>query len=413
VYDGTVVTSLTGASLVGLVAGDQVALNNASQGTFADKNVGSNKAVTTDMTIAGVDAGNYTFTTATGLTANVTPKIIDVTAAAATKAYDTTAVATVTALSSSGLIAGDTVNFGFGTANFSDANAANGKTVTVDGLTKAGADAGNYTLANTTTTTTANITPYVLSLNGTRVYDGTVGADASLFGANGVLAGLNGQTVNLGGTGQVVDKNVGTHKAFANLGTLTLSDGGNGGLGSNYTLVGGTDTLTITPKSVVVNATGTDKMFDGNTQDAVALASHDVMTGDQVQIGHQAANFLDPNVANGKLVSVTGLQLSGADAGNYVLASTTTTTQANITGARPSAFGIDDGLLAQLSSAVGPTELPTPYGLATQDTVGPYTGNKKKLHHAVERNVSRDDFISGLSLKVIDGGVRVPVQALP
>ncbi|ULU23727.1 YDG domain-containing protein [Dyella terrae] len=413
VYDGTVIAGLTGASLVGLVGGDQVALNNASQGTFADKNVGNSKAVTTNMTIGGADAGNYDFTTATGITANVTPKLIDVTATAANKVYDTTAGATVTTLSGNGLIAGDAVSFGFGSANFSDANAANGKTVTVGGLTKAGADAGNYTLANTTTTTTADITPYVLSLNGTRVYDGSVNAGADLFGANGVLTGLNGQTVNLGGTGHVGDRSVGNNKAFADLGSLALSNGSNGGLGSNYTLVGGTDTLTITPKTVVVNATGTDKMFDGNTYDTVTLGSQDILTGDLVQIGKLAANFFDPSVANGKTVSVTGLQLSGADAGNYVLSSTATTTRASITGARPSAFGIDDGLLAQLSSAVGPAELPTPYGLAAQDTVGPYTGNKKKLHHPVERNVSRDDFTSGLSLRVIDGGLRVPVQALP
>ncbi|WP_430390102.1 YDG domain-containing protein [Dyella sp. 20L07] len=415
VYDGTTKIDLNGAALVGLVGGDQVALNGATEGEFADKNVGTNKSVTTSMTISGTDASNYTFTTLTGLIANVTPKAIDVAATAANKVYDTTTGATVTSLTSNGVLAGDTVDFGYGTSNFANANAANGKTVTVDGLTKTGTDAGNYVFNSTTTTTQANITPYVLNLSGTRVYDGTVDAVANLFGANGVLTGLNGQTVNLNGTGHVGDKNVGTNKAFADLGSLALSDGGNGGIGSNYTLVGGIDTLSITPRSIMVSATGTDKMFDGNTRDTVTLGSNGVVQGDRLGFTNEAANFSDPNVGNGKTVTVTGLQLNGADASNYVLSSTTAVTQANITGARPSAFGISDGLLAQLSNAVGPTELATPYGLANQVTVGVYTGNKKKLHRPIERNVSRDDFTSGMALRVIDGGVRAPatVQALP
>jgi hypothetical protein len=194
---------------------------------------------------------------------------------------------------------------------------------------------------------------------------------------------------------------------------MTLADGSNGGLGNNYTLVGGTDTLSITPLALTVNASGTNKMFDGNTLDTVTLGSLGVLPGDLVQFIHRAANFSDPIVGNGKAVTVTGIQLNGVDAGNYVLTSTVAITRADITGARPSAFGISDGVLAQLDSTVGPSELATPYGVAEQDTVGTYTGNKKKLHRPVERNRSRDDFTSGLALKVVDGGVRMPVQALP
>ncbi|WP_426270546.1 YDG domain-containing protein [Dyella kyungheensis] len=413
VYDGTTVVSLSGAGLVGLLHGDQVTLNNDTQGTLQDKNVGSGKAVTTDMTIAGADAGNYTFTTAAGLTANVTPKLIGVAATAANKVYDTTAGATVTSLGSAGVLAGDTVSFAYGSATFSDANAATGKTVTVVGLTAGGADAGNYALSSTSTSTQANITPYVLSLTGTRVYDGTVAADAGLFGHDGVLSGLQGQTVNLSGAGHVGDKNVGNHKAFADLGSLALADGDNGGLASNYTLAGGTDVLSITPMAITVTATGSNKMFDGSTRDQVILGSGGVLPGDTLQFADGAANFQNPNVGDGKPVMVTGIQLSGADAANYTLTSTTAMTDADITGARPSAFGIGDGVLAQQQSVLGPSELATPYGLADQDTVGAHTGNKKRQHEPLERNRSRDDFTSGMALRVVDGGVRMPVQALP
>ena len=44
-------------------------------------------------------------------------------------------------------------------ATFDTANVGTGKTVTVSGITLGGAAAGNYTLASTTATTTADITP--------------------------------------------------------------------------------------------------------------------------------------------------------------------------------------------------------------------------------------------------------------
>lgn len=412
-YDGSTVVGLSGASLVGLVSGDHVTLNNDTQGTLQNKNVGNGKAVTTAMSIAGADAGNYTFTTATGLTADVTPKLIDVAAIAANKMYDTNTGATVTSLSSAGVVAGDTVNFGFASAQFADANAANGKTVTVNGLITGGTDAGNYALNSTSINTLANITPYVLSLSGTRVYDGSVNAVAGLFGSNGVLSGLNGETVELSGTGHVGDKNVGNHKAFVDLGSLSLSNGDKGGLASNYTLAGGSDVLSITPMAITVTATGSNKMFDGNTRDQVTLGSGGVLSGDTLQFAEGAANFQNPNVGDGKPVMVTGIQLSGSDAANYALTSTTVVTDADITGARPSAFGIGDGVLAQQQSVVGSSVLATPYGLADQETVGADTGNKKRQHEPLERNRSRDHFTSGMALRVVDGGVRMPVQALP
>ena len=98
------------------------------------------------------------------------------------------------------MISGDTVVFSDTAATFADANAANGKTVSVGGINATGADSANYSY-NATTTTTANITPKVLNLTGTRAYDGTTAAAANLFGAAGTLTGVNGETLTLGGSG--------------------------------------------------------------------------------------------------------------------------------------------------------------------------------------------------------------------
>ncbi len=70
-YDGTTSAVISGATLVGVVNGDDVTLTNATAGTFADANVGTGKTVTTAMTITGAAIGNYTLTQPT-LTANIT-----------------------------------------------------------------------------------------------------------------------------------------------------------------------------------------------------------------------------------------------------------------------------------------------------------------------------------------------------
>src|SRR2546426_11036071 len=99
------------------------------------------------------------------------------------KVYDGTAAATIATRWLTGVIAPDVVSLTGGTATFSDKNVANGKTVTATGFTLSGADAGNYQLASTTLTATANITPRPLTVSGTggnKVYDGTTNATVTL-----------------------------------------------------------------------------------------------------------------------------------------------------------------------------------------------------------------------------------------
>src|ERR1700719_2861096 len=91
------------------------------------------------------------------------------------------------------------------------------------------------------------VSPKVLDLSGTRVYDTTTNAAAGLFGT---LSGLNGDTLTVAGTGTLSSKNVGVEN-FSSLGSLTLSGSG-GALAGNYTLVGGTDVVRITPAPLIV-----------------------------------------------------------------------------------------------------------------------------------------------------------------
>ena len=81
VYDGGVTASFSGTpQIVGKVESDTVTLTNGTP-TFADKNVGTDKPVTsTDFTIGGADAGNYTLTQPTGLKGTITSKPVTVAA---------------------------------------------------------------------------------------------------------------------------------------------------------------------------------------------------------------------------------------------------------------------------------------------------------------------------------------------
>ena len=82
---------------------------------------------------------------------------------ASSKTYDTTNFATVTG-SLTGVVSGDSVSVSKTSSVFSDANVADGKTVSVSGISIGATDASNYTLQNTTTTTTANISEAVLQI---------------------------------------------------------------------------------------------------------------------------------------------------------------------------------------------------------------------------------------------------------
>src|SRR5204863_1390847 len=172
------------AVLVGVVSGDAVTLaTGGATGTFASAGVGTNKTVTVSgLTIGGADAGNYTLTQPT-TTADVTAKALTVTGiTASNKGYDRTASASFPARRSSdlGVVSGDTVSLGSGSATGTFASAAVGtnKTVTVSGLTIGGAEADKYTL--TPPTTTVDITAKALTVTGitasNKGYDRTTSA---------------------------------------------------------------------------------------------------------------------------------------------------------------------------------------------------------------------------------------------
>ena len=157
VYDRLLTATLTGtAGPVGVISGDTVTIAGSPSANFADKLVADNKPVTVSgYTLAGADALNYSVSQPAGLTANITPLGLTVSGVVANdRVYNGNNAATfnTSAYVLNTVIAGDTVtlNSSLASGTFADKNVGAAKPVTALGFGLAGADSGNYSLAQPT-----------------------------------------------------------------------------------------------------------------------------------------------------------------------------------------------------------------------------------------------------------------------
>lgn len=162
VYDGNTVATLGGSpTFVGVAGFDAIGMtyNTASAvGTFADKNVGVGKTVTTSgYSIGGANAGNYTVTQPT-LTADITKKMLVTNSSANNKVYDNTNTATLSSAITSGIVGSESVSINIAGV-FSSVSAGNNIPIVLTTFAPAGADASNYEV--TLPTLTANILPAI------------------------------------------------------------------------------------------------------------------------------------------------------------------------------------------------------------------------------------------------------------
>ncbi|WP_034799247.1 YDG domain-containing protein, partial [Hyphomonas beringensis] len=192
-YDGTTRVELTGAQLANAVASDlaggTVALDSSTEyGVMSDKNARANKLLTAQYELTGADQDNYILTLPTDLTADIAKAQLTVTGTltAEDRPYNgmTTATIDTSNLSLSDYVAGDelTLELANATGSFVDANAGVAKTVTLSTSgSLGGADRENYEIVSNAPTTTATITPKLLTVDGVtvapRTYDATAIAD--------------------------------------------------------------------------------------------------------------------------------------------------------------------------------------------------------------------------------------------
>jgi hypothetical protein len=330
-----------------------------TSGTYDTKDVGTGKTVTvTGLSLTGAQASDYSVggsvsapigtITPLALTARLTGTV--------SKTYDGTNGATLAAgdYVLAGLVAGDSVALNDPTSGVYDTkDAGTGKTITVSGLSLTGAQAADYTVTGSVSGAIGVITPLALtaSLTGTvsKVYDGdTV---ATLASDNYVLSGLiSGDSVALNDptTGTYDTKDVGTGKTVTVAGVALT-----GAQAGDYSVAGSLSAAigVITPKTLIASVSANNKVYDGALVDTgSASLNPGVVPGDQVSVSSGAYSFATAGVGVNKSVAVSGLALSGADAGDYALSFPSSTT-ADIT-ARPVTIAAND--ISKLVSLADP-----------------------------------------------------------
>jgi len=338
-YDGTTAATLSGsASLSGVLSGDDVSLDPAgSSAAFLQANVGTDLRVNVGgYGISGAQAGNYTLSQPTGLTADINPLALNGSIIGnPTKTYDGTAQVSLTAANYAltGFIAGEggVIRQAAG-ASYDSANAG-ARTVTAnlvvsDFLANAGTLLSNYVLPTSIsgpgTITQAQLAAVIVG-NPTKVYDATTGA--SLTSANYSLSGfVAGESATVTqGLGAYDSKNVGSRIVTAVLGSGDFTAGAGTVLGNYLLPSSATGAGTITQAALqVIGVSALDKIYDGTTTaalDSSAGSLSGIFAGDVVTLVSSGAGgqFATRNVGIDIPVTASGYTASGTDAANYIV----------------------------------------------------------------------------------------------
>jgi hypothetical protein len=309
---GTADPALTG-TLSGFLAADNVM---ATYSRAAGETVAGGPYTISAVLSPAAVLGNYSITSNTALF-TIDKRALTVTVTAAGKTYDSTNSASVTL--SDNRVEGDLLTETSTNATFSDKNAGVAKTVTVTGISISGSDAGNYTLGNTTASTTADITPRAIEVTGitdSKTYDATATSSKTPSITVGSLAAGDSATY-----AQAFDmKNAGSRLLIP---SISITDGNNG---HNYSVLFHNANGTISPLGIVGSITVAGKPYDGTSSAAIVTRSlTGVLPGDVVSYLGGTATFSDSN-AGSWTVTAVGLYLAGTDAGNYTVNSTATAT---------------------------------------------------------------------------------------
>jgi gliding motility-associated-like protein len=364
VYNGTISATITGGTIsASILLADVVTLD--LKGEFNNRNVGVSKPVTSISTIGGADAANYNLTQPAGLTASITKKVIsEISPVTQNKVYDaTTKVVNYTSALKTKQAPGagtvlDSIPYTIddvsivSTAEFDNKNVGNTKSINSTSIID-GVDKGNYELVKAINLTPRNITKKTLNMSGlsvpaSKVYDGTTSTvltdnksllTASLPGQGTVTDGKPYTTdiSNLSITGTAIgnynSKNVLTANTVTFTGlVLTGTESG------NYSLtIQAPQPATITKKELTMSGLSvpSTKIYDATTKANVIdnkILQSKITAGtgnkddgkpydpDDVSLsGTPVANYNTKDVTTAIVVNFSGLSLTGADAGNYIL----------------------------------------------------------------------------------------------
>ena len=335
VYNGTTTFTPTSFTLASPLAYSDT-LSSLSSATFAFGAVSNPNNYVTSITPGGsstINMSNYTLNVlgrnaGSGPLQNiatVTPATLTVspTAVVTPKFYDGNVTATITGAALVGVVAADQANavgnggvqqvtLTMNAGSFASQNAGNGIAVTpVGALT--GNSASNYNLV-LPTNLTGNILPKPLNLSATKVYDGTTSLNGAI-NFNGSLVG----TETLGYVANASSPNASTNLYIS---SLTLSNGANGGLVSNYLMPTLTSRYTynnvsITPAPLGISITGT---YNGSTVISPLFNVYGLAPGDSINsISSATLAFKDVSQNASNFVRSIVVTTGNFNSSNYAL----------------------------------------------------------------------------------------------
>ena len=338
VYDGTIndvdengaaVTSRTG-TLTGVVEADTGKVSVTGKALYADKNAGTEKTVNySNVALGGGEtedeSGNYVLssTSATGK-GKIDKREISVAFDAITKTYDgLTTSDTIGARTFTNVIEADKNKVDVtATATYDEKNAGD-RSVAYTDVKLTGDEAANYSIADTGTGA-GTINKREISVafgNISKTYDGLTTSDT--IGARtftNVIA-ADADKVDVTATATYDKKNAGNRTVDYSAIALT------GVEANNYSLTNTTASSTGTIDKKLVTATFADisKIYDGTTNTAPGAGTlTGVIAADEGKVNVSASAAYDEKNAGSRTVNYTGVTLSGAEAGNYSIATTAT-----------------------------------------------------------------------------------------
>jgi hypothetical protein len=301
----------------------QVPTGGPSSGVMANKNAGVNKAVVlSGLTLEGADAVNYQIAGTAGVTVNIAPRAVTLQGVnAVDRVYDgSTLVAINTSGGSiSGTLTGDDLQLQTSgvSGSVADKHAGTAKPVSVAGLSLAGADAANYTVADSALGVNIAQRPLTPTLSAVgKVYNGDTGASITLQDNR-----VAGDTLALAATSATfADKNAGVDKAVTASG-LSLS----GSDAANYQLSASTvaTTATIAPAPATVTAASLAKVygetlsFTGSEFSVAGLVAGETIAG--VTLASAGAAATAGVAGSPYAVTASGASGGSFSPGNYVL----------------------------------------------------------------------------------------------
>ncbi len=300
----------------GYVDGDELSYVDGS-GSFADKNVGENKAITiTGESVIGRDLGNY-IVTYSDVDADITQATLVVNREGIDKVYNgnTDAQYTFTGFGG-GYVDGDNITYNrdAASASFGDKNVGENKVITITGEVIGGTDLGNYIV--TYSDVDANITQATLVVNRegiNKVYNGNTDAQYNFTGFGGGY--VDGDELSyVDGSGSFADKNVGENKAITINGESVIGRD----LG-NYIVTYSDVDADITKATLTITGASDHFTYDSQTYSYSWTSQNGLIDGDRITDA-TVNGFRNAGTHSNALTDATIRDAANADmTGNYEL----------------------------------------------------------------------------------------------